>query len=190
MRRNHRQLGVRSVALVVIGALVSLGCATGDASDASNIVQTTSTTTSTTTEVPAAGTGTSVDGAEGISVGELQVGTCFDDPAFGGDAATVTETTRVQCFDPHDAEVYAVVRYTQGPDDPYPGEEAAQDYANDRCLDRFEDFVGIPYEQSQLDIASLWPTQASWDAGDREATCAVFHVENQKLRGTMDSAEL
>jgi hypothetical protein len=196
MRRNHPQRGFGAAALLLGLALLGLlasACSSGDADDAEAIVETTSTTAdgTTTTTVGGAGTGTAAEGAEDISVADLEVGTCFDDPAFAAqDTSTVTETTEVQCFDPHDAEVFAVVRYTQGPADEYPGEEAVQEYANDQCFDRFEDFVGTPYVESQLDIATLWPTEDSWDDGDREATCAVFHVEHDKLEGTMDGAEI
>jgi hypothetical protein len=194
MWRNRRDLGFGAGTFVLALVLLAApACSSGDADDAEAIVQTSTTTDgdASTTTVPGAGTGTSVEGAEDISVSDLEVGTCFDDPAFAADdTTTVTETTEVQCFDPHDAEVYAIVRYTQGPSDPYPGSEAAQDYADDQCLDRFEDFVGTPFEESALDIATLWPTAGSWDRGDREATCAVFHLEHQKLEGTMDGAEL
>ncbi|OWY63040.1 hypothetical protein B7486_55230 [cyanobacterium TDX16] len=194
MWRNRRELGFGACTLVLgLLLLATPACSSGDADDAEAIVQTTTTTDpeAPATTVPGAGTGTSVEGAEDISVSELEVGTCFDDPAFAAEGtATVSETTEVQCFDPHDAEVYAIVRYTQDEQDPYPGEDAAQEYADDQCFDRFEDFVGVPYEESALDIATLWPTEDSWDDGDREATCAVFHVEHQKLEGTMDGAEL
>jgi hypothetical protein len=194
MWRNRRELGFSAgTFLLAVVLLAAPACRSGDGDDAEAIVQTTTTTDgeAATTTVPGAGTGTSVEGAEDISVSDLEVGTCFDDPAFAADdTTTVSETTEVQCFDPHDAEVYAIVRYTQDQDDPHPGDEAVQDYADDQCFDRFEDFVGVPYEESALDIATLWPTEDSWDAGDREATCAVFHVEHQKLEGTMDGAEL
>lgn len=127
-----------------------------------------------------------------ISVFDLTVGTCFNDPAFRGEAVEgrISEATEVQCFDPHDAEVYAIVRFTQGEGAEFPGRAAVQEFADEECFDRFEGFVGIPFEESRLDIATLWPTGASWEEGDREATCVVFDINNQKLEGTMDGAEL
>jgi hypothetical protein len=132
------------------------------------------------------------DGESAISVFDLTVGTCFDDPSFSGEAVEgrISEASEVQCFDPHDAEVYAIVRFTQGEGAAFPGRAAVQEFADEECFDRFEGFVGIPFEESRLDIATLWPTGASWEEGDREATCVVFDINNQKLEGTMDSAEL
>jgi hypothetical protein len=178
--------------LVALAVLLALGgCSSGDAEDAEAIVQQDDSTPDTeATTDDSVGT-ESTDAELPISVFELEVGTCFDDPAFAADeSSTIGDTTAVQCFDPHDAEVFAVVAFTQTDEDDYPGEEAVQDYADDQCFDRFEDFVGIPYEESALDIATIWPTEDSWAEGDREAVCSVFHVENQKLEGTMDGAEL
>ena len=181
-------------ALVALALLLALtGCSSGDAEDAEAIVR----QDDSTPDVEADDTTDDSVGSETtsaelpISIFELEPGTCFDDPAFAADgSSTIGETTAVQCFEPHDAEVFAVVFFTQTDADDYPGEEAVQDYADDQCFDRFEDFVGIRYEESALDIATIWPTEASWAEGDREAVCSVFHVENQKLEGTMDSAEV
>jgi hypothetical protein len=199
MRRSTRaRRSAVAGCLAPLALLLALsGCASGDAEDAEAIVgqedSTPETTEAVTTDdsVTEAGTGTTAADELPISVFDLELGTCFDDPAFAAEeSSTIGETTAVQCFDPHDAEVYAIVPYTQTDEDAYPGEEAVQDYADDQCFDRFEDFVGIPYEESALDIATIWPTEDSWSQGDREAVCSVFHVENQKLEGTMDSAEV
>jgi hypothetical protein len=195
MRRKHPRSSFGAALLPLLLALLALlaACSSGDAEDAENIVEQTTTTEAedTSTTLPDAGTGTTAEGAEEIAVTDLEVGDCFDDPAFASaETSTVRRTTLVQCFDPHDAEVFAAVRYTQGEDADFPGEEAVQDYAGDQCLDRFEDFVGTPYVESRLDVGTVWPTEESWEQGDRGALCVVFHVEHQKLEGTMDGAEI
>lgn len=195
MRRTTRrgQIAVAS-GLVALPLLLALaGCSSGDAEDAEAIVQQDDSTPSNpddSTTDDSVGTGPAAGDELPISVFELELGTCFDDPAFAADeASSIGETTAVQCFDPHDAEVYAIVAFPETAAEDYPGEEDVQDYAEGECFDRFEDFVGIPYADSRLDIATIWPTEPSWEEGDREATCVVFDITHLKLEGTMDSIE-
>jgi len=197
MRRNGTARRNRVAGTVVLAATILLtltGCSAGEADDAEAIVQDASDDSTSasdpTTDDSVSDAGTTAADELPISVFELEVGTCFDDPAFAAeDASTIGETIAVQCFDPHDAEVYDTVAYTQSADDAFPGEDAVQGYADDRCFDRFEAFVGIPYAESRLDIATIWPTEQSWGQGDRQAVCVVFDLAHQKLEGTMDGAE-
>lgn len=158
---------------------------------------TTSTTAaggSTTTEAGGATTTTADAGAEESddSGAEDEGGgaTVDADPGEGGDGEVLEETTVVDCELPHDAEVFAVVRQGDADDAEFPGEDALRDQADEECFSRFEDFVGIAYEESVLDIATLWPTEGAWEDGDRTITCVVFHVENDDLEGTMEGAAI
>lgn len=108
----------------------------------------------------------------------------------GGDGEVLEQTTVVDCELPHDAEVFAVVRQGDAEDAEFPGEDALRDQADEECFSRFEDFVGIAYEESVLDIATLWPTEGAWADGDRTITCVVFHVEHDDLEGTMAGAAI
>lgn len=196
MRRSRRHLVRWIAATLMAGVLVAGACSSGSDDDGTagdGTVDDGADSSTPAADVTDDSLGTDADGLADvpISVFDLEVGTCFDDPAFAADEpGTIGETVAVQCFEPHDAEVYAIVSYTSGPEADFPGEDIVQDRAEDECFDRFEDFVGIAYEDSRLDIATIWPTEDSWEQGDREATCVVFDVANQKLEGTMDGAEL
>lgn len=113
------------------------------------------------------------------SVLTLEVGDCFDDP----DSFTqVDSVDTVDCADPHDNEVYAVITHQASS---WPGSEAMQEAAFEECLDAFEPFVGIAYEVSRWDIAALWPTEESWnEADDREIICAVYDISGAKVTGS------
>lgn len=96
------------------------------------------------------------------------VGDCID---LDVESAVVTEVEGFECATEHDAEVY------------FTGDVAAEgDYdaaaveqeAIDLCLAGFEEFVGIEYFESVLDVYYLYPQQEGWDAGDRSVTCAVY----------------
>lgn len=127
------------------------------------------------------GNGVIVDGGN-VGAFDLRVGDCFDDASysFNGDAQ-ITSLPGVPCSEPHDNEVYAVFDVNI---DSYPGDEGMWELAMDRCLDRFQPFVGLDYESSSLDILTLYPTPESWKLeNDREVVCAVFDVDANKLVG-------
>ena len=120
-----------------------------------------------------------------MSVFALRVGDCFNDRATeqSEDLIEVTEMEAIPCSDPHDNEVYAVLEI---PLERYPGQEEMGDLAFEECAERFESFVGMSYAESILDIFFLTPTAESWAQGnDRQTSCAVFHVELEKLTGSM-----
>jgi hypothetical protein len=95
----------------------------------------------------------------------------------------VENVDTVDCAEPHDNEVYAVIQYTDS--DSWPGDTAMRDAALTSCLDAFEPFIGASYEVSKWDIAALWPSEDSWnEADDREIICAVYDLSGAKATGT------
>jgi hypothetical protein len=100
------------------------------------------------------------------------VGACVDLSGTGG------QVTVVDCGQPHDAELYAVVDVADvglagAPGDAYPGREAVIDVAEDTCADRFGAHVGRAHAESSLDASFLVPTDATWSIGDRTIACLV-----------------
>ncbi len=56
--------------------------------------------------------------------------------------------------------------------------------AHDSCLERFDSFVGMDYENSVLEIVTLYPTTESWQQDDREVVCALYDMSKEKLVGS------
>lgn len=111
-------------------------------------------------------------------------GQCFDNP--DGRSEIVTNVDIVDCDDPHDNEMYAVVAYPdQGS---HPGDDVIRDFADETCIQRFEEFVGFDYLASELDLGYFWPTDESWDAGDRTVQCFVFELDGSQSAGTLQGA--
>ena len=125
-------------------------------------------------------------GEGAVGAFEMRVGDCFDD----GSTFTSNEVDSVPgvpCSQPHDNEVYAVFDVTAAS---FPGEAIAE-MAHEGCLERFETFVGKDYESSSLDIATLYPSQESWQRqNDREVICAVYDMEAEKLTGSVKGLRL
>ena len=117
-----------------------------------------------------------------IDVFELRVGDCVD--GFTDDEQLST-IRAMPCAEEHSDEIYAAVPIPDG--DEYPGNEAITELANSGCYDEFEAFVGIPWEDSELDFGYLAPTEQSWSEGDREILCTVGDP-NRSLTGSLGGA--
>ena len=122
------------------------------------------------------------------NVFELAIGDCFDDGDMAlGEFAEVGEVPLVDCTEPHDNEVYAVVTVDG---DAFPGEEAIQAQADEVCLEAFDPFVGLDYESSALDFGWLVPTADSWEMGDRVVACFVYRLDLAKVSGTLEGSSI
>lgn len=115
-----------------------------------------------------------------LSSFELRVGDCFDlkDAA----AELVADVTAKPCTETHEYEVYLVEDMPAGD---FPSQATIDAYAADSCLPAFESFIGLAYEQSELEIYYLAPSEDSWRNGDRAVMCAVYHPRIDELTGSL-----
>jgi hypothetical protein len=117
----------------------------------------------------------------------IRVGDCLDDAAVGSTTATATI---VPCTGAHDSEAYA--EFTLGGSD-YPGIDAVQASAEKDCQGTaFADFIGIASSDSTLQISYYYPTDDSWQGGDRKVTCTVYAIGDDgttaQTTGTLKNA--
>ncbi|UJP40590.1 DUF4190 domain-containing protein [Cellulomonas palmilytica] len=107
---------------------------------------------------------------------EYTVGTCVQvDDGTGGTEVVDGDVPVVPCAEPHNGEVYAT---RELPDGAYPGDLTIEQDTELYCSDRFEDFVGLPYESSRLGIFYTYPERRAWTLGDHEVVCIVLDVED------------
>ena len=99
----------------------------------------------------------------------MAVGDCVTDGA--STTGQVSEVPVVPCAEPHASEVFHSYQITT---DALPAEAEMQAIVEEQCRGNFETFVGMPYDQSTLDITWMEPTSGSWDGGDRELLCMIF----------------
>jgi hypothetical protein len=122
------------------------------------------------------------------SVFDLAIGDCFDDGDMSvGDVDEIGHVPMVECAEPHDNEVYAVVTVDG---DVFPGEIAIQSRADQVCHEAFEGFVGLDYQTSTLDFGWLVPTADTWAAGDRVVACFVYRMDFEKVTGTLEGTRI
>lgn len=133
----------------------------------------------------------SINRAGDLDTLSLQLGDCFDTPDALADAdetemQEIEAVRAVPCSDPHDEEIFFVFELDDGPT--VPGRATIDEALGSQCLPAFDEFVGMPYEDSQLDISWLEPTAESWKQGDRVVTCTVYDLSGEKLVGSARGA--
>ena len=122
---------------------------------------------------------TRVVGPSGVKYDELRPGDCLEKP---GDRFVRAE--RVDCAEPHDLEVFALVTDPAPRDARYPGPEILEREATVACLPQFQTYVGIPFEQSELRFTGYVPTEKNWEADNRLLVCTLS-ARTGRLTGTV-----
>ena len=118
--------------------------------------------------------------AGAVDAFSIQVGDCFDDQTA---TEEVSDVPGVPCTTPHDNEVFATFDLTAPK---WPGDEQVNGLADEGCLERFQKAIGTTYEESVLMITTLVPSQGSWtQMDDREVVCVTYHMEYEKLEGSV-----
>ena len=98
-----------------------------------------------------------------MSAFDVSVGDCWNDiPA----QQEVESITAVPCSEPHESEVFATFDIDLGSDD-WPGDAAVIAAAETGCVERFGEFVGVPYEESVLEVFYFHPTRGLLDHARR-----------------------
>ncbi len=111
------------------------------------------------------------DRATTVEVFDLEVGDCVRTPEEA--QVEVTGVTRVPCDDAHQMEVFALVPDAGAGGEAYPGPDALKAFADGACAERFADYVGVDYRDSELFLTYLLPSTRGWGEGDTTVTCLV-----------------
>jgi hypothetical protein len=107
--------------------------------------------------------------ARTASVFHLSVGDCIVPPTKV--QAQISTIKVVSCHEVHTQEVFALVKDNAGNN--YPGATTLQTFANARCLQHFQPYVGDAYEDSSLFYTYLLPSVRSWTSEDRTVVCVI-----------------
>jgi hypothetical protein len=112
----------------------------------------------------------------------IKVGDCLNDADVTDEVTTVPF---VECSQPHDSEVFARTEITG---DVFPGDDALETQLAAFCRgDAFTQFIGIEYADTMYDTSGYYPSESSWESGDRELLCTVWDPEAQ-VTGTLAGA--
>jgi hypothetical protein len=97
----------------------------------------------------------------------IEVGDCVNDGVVEGE---FTSVPTVDCAELHDSEAYKSIQIEE---DEFPGDDGVAEIADAKCVDAFEDFVGVSYDNSLLTLSYYLPTAETWLTGDREILCLI-----------------
>jgi hypothetical protein len=112
----------------------------------------------------------------------ITTGDCIMDPGNGD----ISKLKMVPCTGTHDLETYAM---TTLPDGEFPGESAVLEASDAYCLEEFERFIGLPYDDSELGMYTFYPSDQSWTwAGDRDVFCLAGEYEGASAPGSLKGA--
>jgi len=124
------------------------------------------------------------ESGEAVDVFSISLGDCLNTSGLS-DTTEVESIPVVPCSEPHEDEVYYVFDSTASE---YPGEDELKNEARETCIDEFADFVGLAYDESSLDYWPMYPTEQSWEQGDREILCMVYDLSGEKVTGSLAGA--
>ncbi len=118
--------------------------------------------------------------AQERDIRDLGPGACINDTQVEwGDFVHLVPT--LDCSYPHDSEIISVGDL---PFSAYPDEYDLWEFLDEKCFGSFESYVGLPYQDSNLEFSSFTPTQKEWAQGDRGFHCVVFSLDGP-LTGTV-----
>ncbi|MHA6668907.1 septum formation family protein [Homoserinimonas sp. A447] len=127
------------------------------------------------------------DAAQGKKdVFSIQVGDCMNDD--DSEATEVTAVRDASCDDLHDNEVYLTWEFDADEfpaGTAYPGDETVSGDADNGCFADFGSWIGAPYEETSLNYFPYYPSEQSWDQGDREVVCLAFDM-NGPVTGSLE----
>ena len=100
----------------------------------------------------------------------------------------VDEVDLVPCDKPHALEAYSIITSTATT---YPGADALQVFADQSCIDKFFDYVGVELSQSILYYTYVYPSVTSWNnKSDRSVICFIYKATEPLLTKSVKGSKL
>lgn len=106
----------------------------------------------------------------------LQVGDCIE--TMPADNARVVRMPKVSCTTPHEGEVYDQIRVVEAN---FPGQQALENEYQSRCRLSLMSYAPNAASGSDVGIYLLYPTQATWDNGDRDVVCIATTTDKRTV---------
>ncbi len=117
----------------------------------------------------------------------LTIDQCFDRIEDLVSGRTRIITTLLPCANSHRFQIFGRLEYPAPHPSLYPGDSIMENFALDSCYLRFEDWAGIAYEISELEIGVLTPDRENFEdelAAYRGIHCWIGRVDGEPLVGT------
>lgn len=119
-----------------------------------------------------------------VALTESKVGDCFD-RVDGGFA----ELEIVECSDPHDGQLFAIVTPPSAESDTYPGDSKLEEDAGPLCQEQLVRFSGTQVTDlvaEGTDFTPVVPSEQSWTQDEiRDVRCIAIDAAGEKLTGSI-----
>ncbi|MFJ4027180.1 septum formation family protein [Paenarthrobacter sp. NPDC089989] len=112
---------------------------------------------------------------------KVKVGDCMAQPS----SDEFQDVSIIPCEQSHDLEAFAAKNIVA---DSYPGQSEVQAQSEEYCGAEFATFVGIPYDESTLDMTYFYPSSQTWKQKDREIVCLIGGASGAAVTGTLKGA--
>lgn len=112
---------------------------------------------------------------------KVKVGDCIAEPS----GTEVKDVSIIPCGQSHDLEAYAAKDIVAGS---YPGQSEVEAQSEEYCGAEFATFVGLPFDESSLELTYFYPTDETWKANDREIVCLIGGASGSATTGTLKGA--
>jgi hypothetical protein len=122
-----------------------------------------------------------------IAWDQIKKGDCVRLPH--GDVS-VASWQGVSCASPHEGEVFASLKTPANLAAKFPGRGPMYAAAKEQCTIEFQNYVGIPYRDSELVVAAYLPTAGNWaNNDDRSFGCIVHEDGFGLINGSLAGAK-
>jgi hypothetical protein len=118
-----------------------------------------------------------------IAIADLRVGDCFDQKDV--DAEQADEVDARRCDDGHQFEMMSIGTMSNGS---YPSDAEFENFVGTVCLPAFDEYVGLAYEDSRLEVYWYYPLEDGWAEGDHLIQCAIYDPLNSEVVGSLRGA--
>jgi hypothetical protein len=117
-----------------------------------------------------------------VPVPTLTVGDCLNG-IQEGKTVTSSVSRAVDCATAHDDEIVGSVTHPGAAS--YPRQPALLQYGSAPCVSAFQQYVGVDFERSSLEMLEVVPTDVTWLKGDRHISCVVLTRDGSRLTGSV-----
>jgi len=152
------------VALIAAGAYFAMRGRGGSTPGSTSSAGGTSTSKTTSSSSPAPNP-TDTSGIKRSTL-QMQPGDCFDDQRMADSQYAYAWV--VDCSVPHDSEVFFVGDVTATS---YPSDDEWTADEKQLCHPAFQDYVGISFDDSVLDLGYVYPGEDEWNSGTHTLMC-------------------
>jgi hypothetical protein len=118
-----------------------------------------------------------------LAISDVRVGDCFNPKDV--DAEQADEVDAKRCDETHQFEMMFAGAMRDGG---YPLDSEFEGFVQAACLPAFDEYVGMAYQDSRLDVVWYFPLEEGWGNGDHQVQCAVYDPFDSELDSSLRGA--